>query len=286
MRATYRCSRSAGSAKHNDRTFDLTAARHIKKELTELNWNWHRFMRSKPDATFEEVEKRFYEKRYSASLKAINERYLAQYHPERCKTIDDLLAGSKTRPEEVILQIGNKDEFPDHKVLEKSLRELMNFTASWSHEHGNCLHLLNFSVHLDESTPHVHIRRCWDYIDKEGNPRLGQEQALKNAGVEPPKPNEPIGRYNNRKITFDTMIREKWQDILKSNGIELETTPLPRRKHKIKEIFIDSQIAKKQERVEQLEKCVENLERKSEQLEKQVKWTKSLRDKQQAFERE
>ena len=274
MRATYRCSRSAGSARHNDRTFDLTAAKHIHQEKTQLNWNWHIYSSSKPDATFEEAERRFYEKHYSASLKATNDRYLAQYHPERCKTIDDLIKGPKTRPEEVILQIGNKDEFPNHMVLARSLKELMDYMTLWSREHGNCLHILDFSVHIDESTPHVHLRRCWDYIDKDGNPRLGQEQALKNAGVQLPNPDKPVGRYNNRKMTFDTMIRDKWQDILKSKNIDLETSPLPKRKHKLKEAFIDGQIAKKQKQVEQLDNQLKKLE-------KQVEWTRNLRNQQQ-----
>ena len=80
-------------------------------------------------------------------------------------------------------------------------------------------------------------------------------------------------------MTFDAMVRDKWQEILKSKGVELETIPLPRRKHQIKEAFIDGQIAKKAEQVEQLEKELQKLN-------KQVEWTKSLRDKQQALGRE
>lgn len=273
MRATYRCSRT-GSARHNDRDFDLSKATHINQRRTDDNYNWHLFKHKFPDKTFSEIEEIFYTKQYSASLNAVNSRYKAQNHSERCKTIQDLLKSPKTRPEEVILQIGNMNEYPKAEVLMECAVELTKQMAKWNKQHGSHLHILNLSVHLDEKTPHVHLRRCFDYIDKDGFPRLGQERALKAAGVELPSPDKPEGRYNNRKITFDNMMRDKWQEILKSHGLEIETDPMPRRKNLIKEKFIDSQIAKKAEKVAELEKQLEKLE-------KQVDWTKDLRDKQQ-----
>lgn len=275
MRATYRCSRS-GSARHNDRNFNLDKATHIDQRRTAENCNWHLFMRKAPDLSFSEMEKIFYTHRYSAHLEALNSRYKAQYHPERCKTIDDLLKSPKTRPEEVILQIGNMDNHPNPDVLMECMVDYVNKLAKWNVEHGNHLHILNFSIHLDESTPHVHLRRCWDYIDKDGNPRIGQEQALKAAGLEAPDPSKPIGRYNNRKMTFDSMMRGKWQEILKEHGLEIETDPLPRKRNMITEKYIDSKIAQKSEQIEKLEKQLDKLER-------QVEWTKDLRDTQRTF---
>lgn len=272
MRATYRCSRT-GSAKHNDRTFDLDKAIHINQHRTPDNYNWHLFKHKLPEKSFSEVEEIFYTKQYSASLEAINSRYRAQCHPERCRTIQDILKSPKTRPEEVILQVGNMDNHPDPDVLMECMTEFTGYLGSWNKQHGNHLHILNFSIHLDEKTPHVHLRRCWDYIDNDGNPRLGQEKALKAAGVELPHPDKSEGRYNNRKMTFDSMMRDKWHEILKSHGLEIETEPLPRRKNMIKEKFIDSQIAQKSEQVGKLEKQLEKLE-------SQIEWTKDLRDKQ------
>ena len=266
MRATYRCSRN-GSAKHNDRTFNLDKAEHIDQELTAHNWNWHCFAKVLPEASFAEVEELFYEKRYSASLEAINSRYRAQYHPERCKTIKDLLEGPKTCPSETLLQAGSKDDHPDYHILAQSMKEFMDYLASWNRENGNHLHILNFALHVDESTPHIHMRTCWDYTDKDGNPRLGQEKGLELSGIDLPKPEKSVGRYNNRKMTFDEMVRTKWQDILKSHGLEIETKPLPRRKHKGTEEYIDEQIAKKQSELQRLDS--------------QVEWTRDLRDKQQ-----
>lgn len=268
MRVTYRCSRG-GSAKHNDRNFDLTKAKHIDQGRLDLNTTWHCLERIDPNMTFSEAEEYFYTKRYSKALEATNARYRAQYHPERCKTIQDLLNGPRTRPDELILQVGNKDETVDPEVLKSCLREYHKQLNKWNNEHGRHLQILNYAIHLDESTPHIHQRQCWDYIDKEGHARLGQEKALEASGIELPDPDKPVSKYNNRKMTFDAMNRTIWQDILKSHGLEIETQPLPGRKNKIKEAFIDGQIAKKLEKLESLDK--------------QIKWTKELRTKQREF---
>ena len=256
MRATYRCSR-AGSAKHNDRSFNLDKADHIDQGRTSANENWHCFRKVNPDMSFTEVEETFYAKRYSEALEATNKRYREQYHPERCKTIQDLLKGPKTRPEEVIFQIGDKDVNPGIDVLRDCMRDLYQRMSSWNKDHGRHLHILNYSIHLDEKTPHIHQRQCWDYIDKDGHYRLGQEKALEASGVELPDPDKPVGRYNNRKMSFDKMIRSMWLEVLQDHGLEVETIPRPRRKNKIKEAFIDGQIAKKQDELQRLESQIE-----------------------------
>lgn len=39
--------------------------------------------------------------------------------------------------------------------------------------------------------------------------------------IELPKPDEKVGRYNNRKITFTEEIRKIWYDVIKEHDIEL-----------------------------------------------------------------
>lgn len=232
--------------------------------------------------TFSEAEALYYEKRYKGYIDALNERYKASGHAERCKSIDDLLKGSKTRPEEFILQIGSlKDGTCDKTTLNECLIDYIQQLKEWDNKHGNHMHLLNFAVHFDETTPHAHFRRVWDYEDKYGNLRINQEQALKAAGIERPDLSKPEGRYNNRKMTFDKMAREMWYEILKKHGLEIETNPLPRKKNQITEKFIESQISDKVKKAEELNQEVSQLETKLKKLNKQIQWTKELRDKQQ-----
>lgn len=245
MRVSQHSGRS-GSAKHNDRSFlegksekeKLEMAPHIRLENSPDNDFWCCYK----NMSFKEAELRFYQERYSQSLEKTNSRYRAEGHPERCKTIEDLYTGKLTRPEEVIIQLGDKnsgitlDEFNlcFHQYLEQLLR--------WNSFHGDHMHLLSISVHMDESSPHAHIRRVWDYIDKDGVPRLGQNRALEAAGVPLPDETKTVSRYNNRKMTFDAQMRESWQLICKSMGYEIETQPRPNMRHKEKAEYIADQL--------------------------------------------
>ena len=94
-----------GSAKHNDRNFDLRKAPHIDEARTGNNVVGS--LRGLKGATLEEQELDYYQRVYGAGIDARNKRYLAQRHPERCKTPEAYYRGSKTRPEEMILQIGS-----------------------------------------------------------------------------------------------------------------------------------------------------------------------------------
>ena len=108
--------------------------------------------------------------------------------------------------------------------------EYMNWLNNWNENHGHPMQILNWALHQDEQgAPHFHLRRVWMHRDEEtGLLSTGQEEALKLAGVELPEPNKKEGRRNNRKKTFDKMCREKWIQISRQHGLEIEDTPKPK----------------------------------------------------------
>lgn len=121
------------------------------------------------------------------------------------------------------------------------------------------MHILNYALHADEvytdddtsevkqSSPHVHIRCVWEYIDDNDNLAIGIEKALEQAGYNLPDPNNKSSRYNNRMMVFTAECRQKWQKIVKSYGYEIETEPNPtKRKAKDKETFIAEKRANKE----------------------------------------
>lgn len=58
-------------------------------------------------------------------------------------------------------------------------------------------------LHVDEATPHVHVRRVWFVEDeKTGHEIIGKNKALEELGIAPPRPDKSIGRYNNAKMTL------------------------------------------------------------------------------------
>lgn len=240
MRLTMHNGRN-GYARHNDRQFDYEKAEHIDAEKTKQNLYYCCYK----NMPFQEAELKFYYENYGADLQRKNENYLKQRHAERVKTIEQIYEDKKTRPMEQIFQIGSrKDGTIDGRTFNKCLHDYLQEIQRWSMEHNNCLHVLSVAVHNDETTPHAHIRFVFDY-EENGLRKLGQNEALKRAGIEPPEPSKKISRFNNRITTATQTFRTIAQDICRGYGVELITEPLPHKPHKEKEEFIEQQIAEK-----------------------------------------
>lgn len=235
-----------GSAKHNDRTFVTGRgqdwieehASHIDQERSENNlyttWDGN--------PNFEESERHYYKQTYQDGLDATNAHYRHEGHADRCKSIDDLYTGKLTRPEEMILQIGDRSSGIDGQNFKAAVEDYLGRLAVWNDEHGGHMIFLTAAIHLDEGSPHAHIRRVWEYQDAAGHTRLGQNKALQAAGIEPPQPGKPLGRYNNRKMSFDAMARGIWQETCREHGFDIETEARPGMRHKEKRDFIYDQM--------------------------------------------
>ena len=215
--------------KHNDRSFDLANSEHIDPERAEGNIYWDCFhgFRSALDpqdpndlaATFSDVERQFYESHYSEFIERQNERNAKIRHTERNRSISDLLSSRKICPEETIYQLGTKD---DHASSEVLLAVVTEFIEEFKARFGDHVHVLDWALHLDESTPHIHERHVFDCENKYGEVAPQQEKALEALGFDLPDPAKPLSRRNNRKITFDAACRKMLFDIAKRHGLELE----------------------------------------------------------------
>ena len=215
--------------KHNDRSFTLANSEHIDPERAKGNIYWDCFhgFRSAlappdPDdlaATFSEVERQFYETRYTAFIENQNERNAKIRHTERNRSIPDLLSSRKTCPEETIYQLGTLDE---HASAEELLNIVTEFIEEFKAKFGEHVHVLDWALHLDESTPHIHERHVFDCENKYGEVAPQQEKALEALGFKLPNPDKPLSRRNNRKITFDAACRKMLFEIAKRYGLDLE----------------------------------------------------------------
>ena len=215
--------------KHNDRSFNLANSEHIDPERAKGNIYWDCFhgfrsVLAPPDpddlaATFSEVERQFYESRYSNFVESQNERNAKIRHTERNRSIPDLLSSRKTCPEETIYQLGTKDDHASGEVL---LAVVTEFIEEFKSRFGDHVHVLDWALHLDESTPHIHERHVFDCENKYGELAPQQEKALEALGFDLPDPNKSLSRRNNRKITFDAACRKMLFEIAKRHGLELE----------------------------------------------------------------
>ena len=227
MRATQHYGRR-GFAKHNDRHFDLAKSDHIDATRTPDNIAVSLCGKS---GNFEQDEINYYHQKYGAGVDNINTHYILQRHADRCRTIDDIYHSKQYQPDEIILQIGNRDEHVDNDTMRQVFDDYLVKIDDWNAEHGQHITILDYAIHYDETTPHVHMRLVYDYHDKDGYCRLGQNKALEMANVPLKDPDKPQGKYNNRKQVFTSMMRAKWLDVAKSHGIEIETVPIPGKSH-------------------------------------------------------
>ena len=217
--------------KHNDRQFDVGNADGVQENMTPSNIYWnciddrivsHRDL-GENDLSFVEAEKRFYEITYGDYLAGQNERHIASRHKERCRTMDQLREDPKTCPEETIYQIGNMDDQVDPQKLAMVAHD---FFEEHKKRYGDHVHIINWALHLDESTPHIHERHVFDVVNKYGERCPKQEEACKQMGFELPDPDKKKGRFNNRKMSYDRECRQLLLDICKKHGLEIEEEPV------------------------------------------------------------
>lgn len=249
--------KGAFSPKHNDRNYNYKKAENIKAELTETNSYWncydggYRHKNKNDKLTFEETEQRYFEENFKAQWLATNQRYIDNYHPERCKSFDEWRQLDKNLPEESYFQIGDKENSCDKATFVKVFNTYNKKLNQWNNSHGKPFQILDMAFHFDEAVPQCHTRRIWSYTDSNGIKCVGQEKALKQAGIPLPKPDKKKGRYNNRKMVFDKMCRKLYLDSCLECGLDIETVPLKGVRHNMtKDETINVKLAKQQKDLE------------------------------------
>ena len=153
--------------RHNDRRFDVENSEHIDAERARQNVYWdcyrgfttHEFRENpeQPDFSFEEIERMYYYEHYGGHVEAQNARNEKTRHTERNRTVEDLLKNNKTCPEESIYQIGTMGESVPPETLFRIVNE---FYEEFERRFGSHIHILDWALHLDEGTPHIHTGNC------------------------------------------------------------------------------------------------------------------------------
>lgn len=218
--------------RHNDRRFDMENSEHIDSERARRNVYWDcyrgfttaesRENAAQPDFSFEEIERMYYTEHYTDHVEAQNARNEKTRHTERNRAVEDLLKNSKTCPEESIYQIGTIEESVQPEVLFQIVCE---FQEEFERRFGSHVHILDWALHLDEGTPHIHERHVFDCENRYGELCPQQEKALEELGIPLPNPDKPKGRNNNRKQMFDAICRTLLFDITRRHGLHLEQEP-------------------------------------------------------------
>lgn len=226
MKLSAQNARADSAGLHNDRKFDMDYAPHINQEKVMENRYWT--YNGEKEASLAEIELDFYKKHFQKYITEQNERNKKSGHSERNRTLKQYYSAKQTRPEDKIIQIGDKDNHPDPEVLWDLCLE---YQKRFEEIFGDNCKILDMALHVDEATPHVHIRRVWMYEDGKGLERVGQTKALEKLGILEKDTSKEVGRFNNAKITFTAQERQLFRDICQEKGIELEADQKSNRRH-------------------------------------------------------
>ena len=222
----------AYNPKHNDRRFDINNSDHIDKDRANQNVYWDCYQgyhfpkdREQEDKivySFEQIEKAYYSERYDDFCEGQHERNRKTGHSDRDRTTEDLRLDKKTCPEESLIQIGTMEQSVPPDVLAQIAAE---FFEEFQRRFGEYIHILDWSLHLDESTPHIHERHVFDCENRYGEIAPQQGKALETLGFDLPHPDQKQGKLNNRKMTFDAACRAMLFDICEKHGLHLDQEP-------------------------------------------------------------
>lgn len=232
MKATVRNGRATASGKvynanHNTKTETRNQERHIDHSRTDQNINLQFTAEGRVrrcgsfDAKAFELSR--YEELYGTGQEAKNARYIADGHPERCKSVADIYASRRTAPLETIIQLGSRDtDIDPQERKEKLMAATAELIDGLQKRWGDNLHLLDLAIHLDEGVAHCHLRMTFSALDKFGQRVPNQSQAFEAMGIQRPDPTAKEGKYNCPLITFSEIIRTQFYDLCEKRGIVID----------------------------------------------------------------
>lgn len=215
------------SAKHNNREFDLDKAKHINQEKTKNNIIIT--YDNQPFETLDSVELKFYNERYGKWLNQKNNNYIKDGHKEKTKTMEEMMTIKNYKVKEMLIQVGDKDDNIGEK---KFIQVIYNLLDEMKAKYPN-FQMIDASIHLDETTPHCHLRGIFDiYNEKHDRYEIFQKRALNEMGFYQPDLTKPETKFNNCKISFDKDLRKTIAKIVeKVTNIKVDLIPRENTEH-------------------------------------------------------
>ena len=228
MKITFSNDRTDTTGKHNDRNFDISKAGHIDSERSHLNkyytykgdyYDGETLSKDDSIKTLRDIELDFYKENFAEYINSQNERNTKAGHKERNRTLEQYFRSYTTRPEGMIFEIGN---YFEHVSPEELWACAMEYAQTFNRAYGEHCKILDMALHMDEGSPHVHIRRVWIGEDDYGCKCVGQNKALENMGFERPDKDKEISKFNNAKISFTKNNREMITNICLNRNIDID----------------------------------------------------------------
>jgi hypothetical protein len=186
--------------------------------------------------------------------------------------LEDLLEDKRIVPEETIYQLGTIDESESAETL---LEIFEDFQKEFKERFGNHIHTIDWALHTEEGTPHIHERHVFDVTNRYGELQPKQDAALEELGFELPDPEKKRSRNNNRKIAFDMTARALFFEVCERHNVHLIEEPsYGGREYLEKQDYIrmkqKEEIARKEAQLEELTLKIEDVDQLLDDISVQV----------------
>jgi plasmid recombination enzyme len=125
--------------------------------------------------------------------------------------------------------VGDKD---DNIGEEKFIQVINDLLETMKNKYPN-FQMIDASIHLDETTPHCHLRGIFDiYNEKHDRHEIFQKKALNQMGFYQPDLEKEDTQFNNAKMSFDKDLREEIAKIVeKVAHIKIDLVPRENTEH-------------------------------------------------------
>lgn len=220
------------------------------------------------------TEKMRYRELYGDGLEARNARYREKGKKDNIRTISELIQDPKTAPIEGLYQIGNMNtDLSKQEMHDKLIKAFDAFYQQLRKNYKNNLIPLDISLHMDETTPHIHFRYTLGAKDKFGHFMPNQTQALNEMGFDRQDTSRAKDRYNNALVSFSDSTRELFYQCCEQQGlvIDREVESPSRRQEEIHQF----KFQKMQEDIVRLQKEVSVHEERARQATQTLSQTQS-----------
>lgn len=191
------------------------------EDLGRPAWDWLAY----PGMSIEESELRVYENLFEAGLDARNVRLIKEGKKDRVMTMEEYYSGEKSCPEETLYMIGKAGDTVGADVLKKACIALKGWEIK---RFSSNIGILDIALYTSPvNAPMIRERKVWYAKDEDGHYIVSQSRALEALGISRPYPDKPQSRYNNPKMVYSKMIRDRLIEICHDLGIVIEQEEKP-----------------------------------------------------------
>lgn len=240
-----------GYAAHNDRSmyepgaYDLSA---------NLHWDWQfqgdDFQPARGCGESVAAERRYYDDRYSGILAARNESKLKRYHSDEVWTMEQW--ADKNPLHETVLQLGAMGDDTDEELKARYAIEAARRFREEVRKVGG--EVVSIDVHMDEASPHAHIR--WAMNDEKGKPNV--RGCLRAHGYDVAE----ASRANNPMKSWTADMRDRMEELAEEMGAELDKHRISRRNLSVRDYKATKRVEEALEIEEAAERTIRETRRR------------------------